>query len=242
MSDSVKNIQSDIDSLDQGLADLDKVVTISTQQRKAEHEEFLQTSSTNSAARDLIAMAANRMKKFYNPTEYKEPETTPAPAAFLQVSARRSAAGSELDSSLEAFSVSKKSEKAGGVLAMMAELSKEVELDLQEGKIIEKNAQVDYEEAMRDAATKRSDDSKLVVTKEGEKAELQAKFEDANEAKATKDEAHENSAGTLMDLHKGCDSLLQNYDAQKEARTKETEGLQQSKAVLSGASTGFLQR
>merc|ERR1719421_824687 len=47
-------------------------------------------------------------------------------------------------------------------------------------------AQKDYEEEMNDAATKRSDDSKLIVTKEGEKAEKTTKLEEDKELKRTK--------------------------------------------------------
>jgi len=237
MADAVNSLQSELLGLRQGLSDLDKQVAITTQQRKAEHVEYIQTSSANQAALDLINIAKNRMNKFYNPSQYQEPETTPAPDAFVQLSARRSA----VDDSLAAFGGYKKTE-SGGVLAMMSQLVKDVELDMQEGKMEEANAQKDYEEAMADAAQKRTDDSKLTVTKEGEKAELVSKLEDTREVKGTKDEQFQISAGTLSDLHRTCDSLLKNFDAQKEARTKEIEGLMQSKAVLAGASTGFLQR
>jgi len=236
MTDAVSSLQSEWDGLRQGLADLDKNVAIATQQRKAEHEEYIQTSSANQAALDLITMAKNRMNKFYNPDQYKEPEPTPGPDAFVQLSARRSA----VDDSLTALGGHKKTE-SGGVLAMMSQLMKDVELDMQEGKLEEANAQKDYEEAMSDAATKRTDDSKLMVTKEGEKAELASKLEDTREAKGTKDEQRQISAGTLMDLHRTCDNLLKNFDAQKESRAKEIEGLSQSKAVLSGANMGLLQ-
>jgi len=237
MSDGVNSLQSELDGLRQGLADLDKQVAITTQQRKAEHEEYMQTSSSNQAALDLINMAMNRMNKFYNPSQYVEPETTPAPDAFVQLSARRSA----VDDSLAAFGGVKRTE-SGGVLAMMSQMVKDVELDMQEGKMDEANAQKDYEEAMSNAAQKRTDDSKLMVTKGGEKAELVSKLEDTREAKATKDDQHQISVDTLRDLHRTCDSLLKNFDAQKEARAKEIEGLVQSKGVLASAGAGFLQR
>merc|ERR1719395_136000 len=60
----------------------------------------------------------------------------------------------------------------------------------EEGECDEEEAQKDYEEAMNDAATKRSDDSKLIVTKEGEKAEKTGTLEESKEAKRTKKLAH----------------------------------------------------
>merc|ERR1719375_2918953 len=110
-----------------------------------------------------------------------------------------------------------------------------------EAKRDEEEAQKDYEEDMNDAATKRSDDSKLIVTKEGEKAEKTTKLEEAKEAKRTKKQQLEVAEDKQDNLHKTCDFLLAEYAKLKEERTKEEEGLKASKAVLSGAKLSFLQ-
>merc|ERR1719335_1187318 len=41
--------------------------------RKEEHEDYVNTMAANTAARDLILFAKNRMQKFYNPKMYKAP-------------------------------------------------------------------------------------------------------------------------------------------------------------------------
>merc|ERR1719335_2193640 len=41
--------------------------------RKEEHEDYVNTMAANTAARDLILFAKNRMQKFYNPALYKAP-------------------------------------------------------------------------------------------------------------------------------------------------------------------------
>merc|ERR1719498_86961 len=68
---------------------------------------------------------------------------------------------------------SKKNEGGGNIIAMMDQMIKDVEMDIQEGKHDEEYAQKDYEREMKDAATKRSDDSKLMVEKNGAKADEQ---------------------------------------------------------------------
>merc|ERR1719146_623805 len=118
---------------------------------------------------------------------------------------------------------------------------RDVEKDLAEAKRDEEEAQKDYEEEMNDAATKRSDDSKLLVTKEGEKAEKTTQLEDTKEAKRTKSGQLEVMEDKIDNLHKTCDFLIAQYAAIKEARTKEEEGLKTAKAVLAGASFTFLQ-
>merc|ERR1719183_875999 len=105
----------------------------------------------------------------------------------------------------------------------------------------EEEAQKDYEEEMNDAATKRSDDSKLIVTKEGEKAEKATALEDTKEAKRTKSDQLDVMETKISDLHKTCDFLIEQYAAIREERLKEEEGLKASKNVLMGAKIGFLQ-
>merc|ERR1719172_520564 len=64
---------SEIEALEDAIKALDKAVEEATEQRKAEHEEFVETTAANNAAKDLIGFAKNRMQKFYNPKLYKPP-------------------------------------------------------------------------------------------------------------------------------------------------------------------------
>merc|ERR1719375_1527946 len=64
---------------------------------------------------------------------------------------------------------------------------------------------------MNDAATKRSDDSKLIVTKEGEKAEQAGKLEESKEAKRTKSGQLDVLESQIANTHKVCDFLLAEY-------------------------------
>ena len=60
----------------------------------------------------------------------------------------------------------------------MDEMVNDVEDDMAEAKRDEEEVQKDYKEEMNDATTKRFDDSKLIVTKEGEKAEKTVKLKE----------------------------------------------------------------
>merc|ERR1719439_177771 len=132
----------------------------------------------------------------------------------------------------------KKSESSAGVINMISEMIDDVEDDMAESKRDEEEAQKDYEEEMNDAATKRTDDSKLIVTKEGEKAEKTTKLEETKEAKKGELDVLET---TTDNLHKTCDFLIEHYAGIKTERTKEEEGLKSAKMVLAGAKLGFLQ-
>merc|ERR1719486_1402925 len=120
---------------------------------------------------------------------------------------------------------------------MIADLDKEI----QEVEVEEKEAQKEYEQFMADSANKRATDAKSIEDKEGAKADLEArKLKDEEEKAATMKEAmatHEYLAG----VHGDCDWLLSNFDARKTARAGEVDALTKAKAVLSGADYSLLQ-
>merc|ERR1719443_1646600 len=178
------------------------------------------------------------MNQFYNPTLYKEPEKTEEDKFFAQVAVRLAAPGPAPEMPSGEY---KKSGSGSGVIAMMDEMIKDVVADMAEAKGDEKESQKDYEEEMSDAAAKRSADSKLIVTKEGEKAEKTMKLEEAKELKRTKSDQLDVVETKLENLHKTCDFLMEHYPKIKEERTTEEEGLEGGKQILSGAKMGFLQ-
>merc|ERR1719207_45995 len=135
----------------------------------------------------------------------------------------------------ETFGEYKKSGQSDGVMAMMDQMVKDVEMDIAEAKHEEEDAQKDYEEAMADAATKRSEDSKLIVEKEGAKADITSRLQVARESRATKREQLAITEDKIDALHKDCDYLLQNYDERKATRATEHDGLLEAKHVLAGA-------
>merc|ERR1719240_1391368 len=228
---------SEIAELKAGLVELDKSVAEATEQRKKEHQEYIDTAAANQAAVQLLGMAKNRMNKFYNPTLYKGPEKKAEEDFFAQVSASMAQPGP----APETFGEYKKSEGSSSIIAMMDQMIKDTEMDMAEGKRDEEEGQKDYEETMSDAATKRSDDSKLIVTKEGEKAEASTQLEETKESKRTMKGELEILEEKTDNLHKTCDFLIEHYKGIKEERLKEEEGLKSAKMVLAGAKLGFLQ-
>merc|ERR1719157_288161 len=65
--------QDEIAALQAGIKALDKAVTEATEQRKEENEDFKQLMASDSAAKEIMAFAKNRLNKFYNPKLYKAP-------------------------------------------------------------------------------------------------------------------------------------------------------------------------
>jgi len=261
---SSKTLAKEIAALQAGIKALDKSVAEATEQRKAEHAEYVETQANNQAAVDLISFAKNRLNKFYNPKLYKPPPPrelteeeriysnfggdvpTAAPtgiagtgigqATFIQL---RKGAPPPPPETFGAYS--KKSEESGGVIAMIDMLTNDIKKDMTQGESEEKNSQEEYEELMADSQKKRAADSKSITTKEQAKAEADSVAETATENLNSSNQELYATKEYIANLHKSCDFLLENYDFRKTARATEIDALKKAKAVLKGADYSFLQ-
>jgi uncharacterized coiled-coil protein SlyX len=255
-----KNLSGEIAALQEGIAKLDKHVAEATEQRKAAHAEYVQTSAENSAAVDLLGFAKNRMNKFYNPKLYKAPpkqelseedrlysnfggelEPTPAPGgiAGTGVTVLSQAAPPPPPETFGAYS--KKSGESGGVIAMIDMMVNDMKKDMQAAEFDEKDDQEEYEELMGDSQRKRASDSKLITTKEGAKAEADTNAQTAAEGLDSANAELYAVKDFIANLHKDCDFLLENYEFRKTARAEEVDALKKAKGVLSGADYSFVQ-
>merc|ERR1719373_646684 len=136
----------------------------------------------------------------------------------------------------------KKGEEHTGVTEMLNMLKADLDKEMQETEVNEKESQAEYETFMADSSAKRADDTKSIAMKEAAKADLGAEVEKlSGERGATMKEAMA-TAEYIKDLHLDCDWLLANFEARKDARAGEVESLKNAKAVLSGADYSLLQR
>jgi len=72
-NEGIAQFQEEIAALGKGIKALDKAVAEATAQRKEENEDFTQLMASDSAAKEILGFAKNRLNKFYNPKLYKAP-------------------------------------------------------------------------------------------------------------------------------------------------------------------------
>merc|ERR1719482_1312557 len=114
-------------------------------------------------------------------------------------------------------------------------LVKDLDKQIQEMEVTEKDSQGDYEQFMKDSAAERADSSKSITDKEASKASLEEELISNQEAlKGAKYELMDTEK-YIAELHSECDWLLKFFDVRKEARAKEIEALGNAKDVLKGA-------
>jgi len=234
--EEMATLTDEIAALTSGLSELDKQVEEAMVNRREENEDYQSLMTNNAAAKEIMGMAKNRLNKFYNPAMYKEP------AAFLQINAHKQSVKDAPPPPPATFGAySKKSEESNGVMVMMDNLVADLEKEMQEAELEEKDSQSEYEEFTRDAATKRITDSKSITEKSGAKADAEVLLVKEGKERQAKMKEALATVNYIGSIHKDCDWLLQNYDARKEARVGEVDALGKAKAVLSGADFSLVQ-
>merc|ERR1740123_1118850 len=183
--EAIATLSQEIAALEAGIQNLDKSVAEATALRKDENQEFKALMAANSAAKEVLNFAKNRLNRFYNPKLYKAPAkaelstedrmyssqggvvTTAAPGgiagtgitvlAQVSMHAGRKDAPAPPPDTWGAYA--SKSQENTGVLAMMDLLIKDLDKEMTEAETEEKDSQADYEEMMADSAAKRTADS-----------------------------------------------------------------------------------
>jgi len=264
--ESIATTTDEIDALGKSIKALDKAVAEATEQRKEENTEFTELMASDSAAKEILGFAKNRLNKFYNPKLYKAPPkrelsdedraTLAAGGTLAPTAAPGGIAGTGVTVLADVSQHSqakpppppeapgaykKKSEESGGVIAMIDLLVKDLDKEMTVAKAEEKDAQEDYEQMMKDSAEKRAEDSKNLGDKEAALADNQASLEKDTEAKGSATKELGATVQYIQSLHNECDWLLQYFDVRKEARTSEIDALGKAKAVLSGADYSLVQ-
>jgi len=268
--EGVAALTSEIKALGGGIVALDKSVVEGTDQRKVENTQYKELMSSNGAAKELLGFAKNRLNKFYNPSLYKAapkqelsaedrivvnnggtPPPTEAPggiadtgiAALVQVSAHNQLSDDTAPAPPPATwgAYSNKSEENNGVVAMIDLLIKDLEKEMTEAEVEEKNSQTDYEALMLDSAEKRAQDSKSLAEKESTKADLDSQIQEHGAAMKAAGSELMATDKYISNLHAECDWLVQYFEVRKTARADEIDSLGKAKAVLSGADYALLQ-
>jgi septal ring factor EnvC (AmiA/AmiB activator) len=267
-TETIATLTDEIASLEAGIKSLDKEVVEATEGRKEENQAFTELMAADSAAKELLIFAQNRLNKFYSPKLYKPPAkvelsaedkiatsfgaTMPPTEAPGGIAGTGIAVLAELSSravrdppppppeAMEAYA--KKGEEATGVTAMMDLLIKDLDKEMTAAKVEEDNSQKAYEKLMRDSAMKRAQDTTSLSSKTATKADLEADVEASKEEKLSATKSLMATMEYIQALHSECDWLLKYFDVRKEARAGEVDALKNAKAVLSGADYSLLQR
>lgn len=258
--EGIQTLGEEIEALGASIKALDKSVAEATATRKEEHADYKELMANDGAAKELLGFAKNRLNKFYNPKLYKAPPkrqmseeeritvnmggtlaptSAPGGIAGTGISALQKDAPPPPPETFGAYQ--KKSGESNGVMAMIDLLVKDLDKEMTEAKVTEKDAQSDYEALMKDAQEKRTENSKSLADKEAARADLKNSLETSTADKVSTEKEHSALLQYIQSLHGECDWLLKYFDVRKEARASEVDALGKAKAVLNGADFSLVQ-
>jgi len=236
----IATLTEEIAALKKGIKALDKSVAEATEQRKEENAEYKELKQSDTAAKEILLFAKNRLNKFYNPKLYKPPPKVEEPA-LVQI-AQHTQHRDAPPAPPETFGpYTKKSEGAMGVTQMIDLLVKDLDKELTEAEVMEESAQKDYEGLMAESATKRVDDSKSMSDKSASKAAMEEALGNEQDKKSSTGKELMSTLTYIKNLHAECDWLIKYFDARADARAGEIDALGKAKSVLSGADFSLLQ-
>jgi len=215
LSNTVATLKSDIDALTAEIEESKVDMKRASEDREIENKDFQETIADQRASQAILEKALARLEVFY------------AEKSFLQAKKQGQNPGS--------FKTYKKSEKSGGVMAMIQGVIDESKALENDAIAAEQDSQTGYEQYITDS-------NKAIAAKNKDVASKTAEMGTQDAALTTAKGDLKNNMADLTSLndikkqlHDSCDFLLNNYETRVEARALEIEALSQSVAMLSGA-------
>merc|ERR1712238_108270 len=101
-------------------------------------------------------------------------------------------------------------------------LIKDLDKEMTEAEVTEKDAQGDYETFMQDSATKRAEDSKTLTDKQGALANLETSLGDQKADKASTEKNLSATNEYIASLHAECDWLIKYFDMRRRSSAAQT--------------------
>jgi len=215
-----KETEEHVDMMEQAKAD-----------REAAHDRFEQAKADDTAAIALLQQASKALESYsknnallQKAPEFKRSKDDAPEAKFSKKDSRKQA--------------------NNGILAILAQITENLQREIAEGAEQEANDQAEYEK-------QRADDRQTHQTLKDTRSDLQAEVAETKADIGALEQDKTNTEGqrdTVVDVLKeikpGCDWIRQNFDNRRFLRKQEVEGLMDAKAVLAGAdlSGSFLQR
>lgn len=252
MGDSLASTEEEIKTMTEMIAENDKNIHEASEQRKKEHQEFVDAFTTLDSAKRLMDKAMIRLRKFYSPQAHHKAVVETKAAALEKaglslIKKTPTAAVQRMIASFGDESFIQKTSlvlpqtpgtyekmESGGIIGLMQQMKLELSSDMTEAETEEKNSAKDYVRAMKDAQESRAEDVKSLNHKKEVKATTEMKITDAKELHSLTEKEIHNLDLYMAQMHTECDFLIRNFEVRHEGRVGEEVGLEEAKTIVTG--------
>jgi DNA repair exonuclease SbcCD ATPase subunit len=216
---TIEQLEKAIETLKSEIAEMQVQLKRAGEDREKENKVFQDTVADQRETQKLLQAALKVLDDFYGKK-----------GSFLQ--AKQDPAG---PAPPPGFGEYKKSEGAGGVMALLQQIISDAKAMEAETVRAEEDAQKAYEDFVKESNASIEAKSKDIVDKSEAKASAEQDLVEAESDKEAVLLELEQLSNYNAELHKSCDFILKNFDVRQSARDEEIEALRQAKAILSGA-------
>merc|ERR1719265_861591 len=194
-----------------------------SEDREAENADFQQTAADQRVTQMILSKALDRMKQVYALLQKRAPH--------IQTSA------TDTDPGNGPARFGKYEQNAGGnkVITMIEEVIAESKKTEAEAIAGEQDSQQAYENFMKDSNDSIMEYTKAITNMSADLGKAKEELVMTKEALAANSVELQDLHDTEASLHKSCDYLLKNFETRQAARLNEIDGLNEAKAILSGA-------
>merc|ERR1719264_673293 len=225
---TINTLSADIENTKAAVAEMQKQMKRASEVREADNADAQQTIADHRITQIILDKALARMKQVYALMQDSDP--APVGAAHIATS------GTHTDPGNGPARFTKYEKHAGGskVVQMIEEVMADSRKTEDETIESEEDAQIAYEDFMKDANKGLTAMSKKLADMNEALAQAKSSLSMAKtDLKQTVQDLYGLSQ-VNADLHKSCDYILKNFDARQAARAAEAEALEEAKAILSG--------
>jgi len=234
-TDDLAELSADIKTLEEAIYESDQNTLKMTAERKAEHQEFVESFSAMDTSIRLIDRAATKLNDVYNPKMMKGKRDAVKAEALKSAGLSLSQRSSRVDPIVIPDTPTVYEHKeSGGVIGLMDQLKEEIAADMKEAQIDEKHASADYTKVMKEVKVSRANDAKTLNVKKSQHAELSEKKQDDEELLALTKQEVLNIIEYLRQLDIECTFLMKNYEGRHDARVGEESGLESAETIVTG--------
>merc|ERR1719161_2328466 len=213
LTSTIDQLTKAIATKKQEIADMQTEMKRGSEDREAANAEYQTTVADQRVTQMILTKALDRMKEVYALMQKKA-------APHIQTSA------TDTDPGNGPARFGKYEQNAGGkkVIAMIEEVIAG-----------EQDSQQAYENFMKDSNKSIEEYTKAISNMSADLAKAKEELVRTKEDLAANSVELEDLHATEASLHKSCDYLLKNFEVRQAARLDEIDGLNEAKAILSGA-------
>jgi len=226
---TIDYLKKEIEEATAAVAEMQKQMKRASENREGENKDYQQTVTDQRLTQMILSKALTRMKEVY--TFLQDGEEPQPGAPHIMTS------GTHTDPGNGPARFTKYELHVGGskVVSMLERVMTDSRKTEDEAITAEQDAQNAYENFMKDSNKGMTVYLENIVSMKGAKGKAEEDLvlaqSDLRATVATLEELHDTNGG----LHKGCDFIMDTFDARQAARTAEVDALNEAKAILAGA-------